>query len=231
MKTYSRSKSKDLQALLPWYVNGTLSGTESQEVEALLENDAHARAEANAWATLRKAVQAQPAAPPSAALRARVMAAIRASENRPLVPHWFTRVWATILTLTVLLFLWGLVQPGVQLQWSTGGNGAAAFRIYRAPAGSNDFDLLYESLNPPAAWEYRYVDTELWHGQRYAYRIEVVNVLGRQISSDVIRPAPLAALPGQLAVLFTSLCMGYVGLTFIEGWSGYQFGTVRRSWR
>jgi hypothetical protein len=58
-----------------------------------------------------------------------------------------------------LLVLWGIVRPGVLLEWSVEGSGLAAYRIYRAEEGSAEFQLLEEIPAETGAGRYRYIDT------------------------------------------------------------------------
>ncbi|WP_299392094.1 hypothetical protein [Pelagibius sp.] len=50
-------RDEDLDLLLPWYVNGTLSVEEQQAVEAYLESNAHARDEVALLAAMRQQVK------------------------------------------------------------------------------------------------------------------------------------------------------------------------------
>ncbi|HIP79917.1 MAG TPA: hypothetical protein EYH07_15815, partial [Kiloniellaceae bacterium] len=50
-------RDEDLDLLLPWYVNGTLSAEEQQAVEAYLETNAHARDEVALLSAMRQQVK------------------------------------------------------------------------------------------------------------------------------------------------------------------------------
>ena len=101
------------------------------------------------------------------------------------------------------------MQPGVALQWTVEGDGVAAFKVYRAERGTQQFVQLAEIPVQTDSARYRYVDGRLWPGRAYVYRVEGVGQSGEIAVSRAITSGPLAALPGQLAILFTSLVLGF----------------------
>lgn len=203
-----------LRECLPAYLNDSLSASQRRQVEAWLERSHTARAELAAWQKLQGAVRGQSLARPSADVRARLMGRIeqdaRQSPARPVFRGLsFNALAGAALTLIVLALLWFAVQPGVALQWTLEGAGVASFNIYRAVQGSDDFTLLAEIPAQRGAERYRFVDVRLWPGRAYVYRVEGVGQAGEIAASQSIASGPLAALPGQLAILFTSLVIGY----------------------
>lgn len=226
LKTLFGRKSEDeLRALLPWYLNGTLSAAEQRAVSTWLHEEVEAQAELAAWQRVQAAVGQQPVQPPSSQVRQRLMAEIRTLQGtkRPAFT-WPQLAWGTALALAVLMLLWITVQPGIVLQWSVADGGPAAFRVYRAPVGSADFGLVGELPAGADAQAYSYVDTRLLPGQQYVYRVEAVGQGGQVAASQAITASALEALPGQLAILLTSLLVGY-GAVVVAG-----RGTIRE-WR
>jgi hypothetical protein len=57
MMASNGNRDDDLDLLLPWYVNGTLSGEERRQVEAYLERSSHARDEVELLRALRQQVK------------------------------------------------------------------------------------------------------------------------------------------------------------------------------
>jgi hypothetical protein len=197
--------------LLPWYVNGTLTAAECEAEEHWLRQSAAAQVELEVWRRLRAAVVGQPQRSPSPAVWRRVMARVRAQgavrqpvRARPLLA-W---AWGGALAAALLILLWSTVQPGVVLQWSVSDGPLAGFRVYRAPLGSADFSLLYETPAQPGVDRYTYVDARLLPGRAYVYRVEGVGRGGRSAFSRAITASALDALPAQLAILLISLIGG-----------------------
>lgn len=220
MKRQRQAHLKRLESLLPWFLNQTLPPAEQEAVGRGLEENPLLRASLHKWQQLQRLVKAQPLQSPPATVKAQLMTRIRACNlpHRQVLPLWFVRGWGILLAVTTLLLLWGLLQPGVQLQWNVQAGRAIAFRIYRAPAGSTDFALLYEVTNPPIAPTYRFVDTAIWRGRAYTYRIVAFGPEGARVFSNEVTTDIFTALPGQLAVLLTSLMLGYSAVKFIEQW-------------
>jgi len=57
MMAQNGTKDRDLDLLLPWYVNGTLNAEEQKQVEAYLERSSHARDEVELLRALRQQVK------------------------------------------------------------------------------------------------------------------------------------------------------------------------------
>ncbi len=220
MKDRSRPGKRKLEALLPWYVNKTLTPPEHQRVEQGLKDHPDLNQTLREWHIVQTVVKGQPLQEPGTAVHERLMARVRAQNlpQRNATTLWFTRAWGLALAITALLFLWLLLRPGIQLQWSVHQGQVTAFAIYRAPAGSDDFALLHQSTNPPVAREYRYVDTSLWNGRAHAYRIVALGPTGQQLFSNEVMAGAHTALPGQLAVVLTSIIVGYSAVMLIERW-------------
>lgn len=214
---FKRESRGGVRALLPWHLNGTLSAAEQQEVTAWLRDDAEARAELADWQQVQAAVAEQPPQFPSSQVQQRVMAEVRARSiaRRP-VFTWPQLAWGAALAMAVLVMLWITVQPGIVLQWAVADGPPMAFRVYRAPAGSADFGLIGELAADIDAQNYSYVDTRLLPGQRYVYRVEAVGHSGQMTASQAITASALEALPGQLAILLTSLMVGYGAMVVIQ---------------
>ncbi len=115
--------------------------------------------------------------------------------------------------MLALLLLWNVVQPGIDLQWSVNGPVPAAFRIYRASAGSQRFEFVREIPAQAGVMDYTYIDTTLWPGQVYQYRVEAVNA---ETASATIAANGADVLPTQLAIVFSSLLIGLAGAYFLH---------------
>ncbi|MDX9955555.1 MAG: hypothetical protein RBT75_15755 [Anaerolineae bacterium] len=220
MRDRFRSSIKKLESYLPWYVNRTLTAAANQKVTQGLQENPELGHSLQEWETVQSLVKKQPLQQPSPAVQERLMARVRACNlpQRNIIPLWFSRAWGITLAITALLFLWVMLQPGVQLQWSVNQAQIAAFNIYRAPAGSVDFALLYAATDPPRAREYRFVDTALWNGRAHSYRIVALGAEGQALFSNEVMTGAHTALPGQLAVILTSIIIGYGAVMLIENW-------------
>lgn len=204
-----------VRRVLPWYVNDTLGEREREEVERWLAGEPGAAEDLASWQRLHAAVQSLPLQEPPAPLRGRVLAQV-AGSGVPRVPQ--VRSWAlgVALSLVVLLLLWGVARPGIVLQWEVHARTVTAFRIYRAPAGSGEFELLREVEARPEEREYTYVDLRSVPVQTYVYRVEGVGAAGQLLRSAAVTISGQEALPAQVAVILVSLAAGWGGIVLTE---------------
>ena len=104
----------DLNALLPFYANGTLEGGERAAVEAALETDADLRAELAALQAIRDTMQSQEAQSPGDLGLARLMRDVEAetrtdmappAANDNVVPLTRLRIWQVAAALVLAVGL------------------------------------------------------------------------------------------------------------------------------
>jgi hypothetical protein len=199
---FKKRTSSSVTDILPWYLNHSLSERERLAAE---EQARQSPQQLAAWQAVRSAALSQPTRVPSATARQRVMAQTRAKAR---TPRWLPVLSGAVLAVLALLLLWNVVQPGIGLQWSVAGTVPAAFRVYRAPAGSDRFEFVREVPAQAGIMDYTYVDTALWPGQEYQYRVEAVNA---ETASATIAANGAEVLPTQLAIVFSSLLIGLAG--------------------
>jgi anti-sigma factor RsiW len=211
---------RDPGALLPWYLNDTLSAAERRAVESWLEQGAEAEAGLAAWQQVQQAVAGQPEQVPSPAVWQRVSARVRARPAPKRASVLPRLAWGVAATLAVLIALWTVLQPGIVLAWTVQGGPLTAFRVYRAPVGTADFGLVGEVPVVPGVQQYRYVDARPWTAQAYVYRVEAIGTEGRPLTGHTTSASALEALPGQVAVLLASLIAGCVAVVLARGWWG-----------
>ncbi len=185
--------------LLPWLVNHSLPASDRVASEEQAGRAPHHLA---AWQAVRSAALSQPLRAPSATVRQRVLAQTTAAVKPP---RWLPVLSGAVLAVLALLVLWNFVQPGIGLHWSVTGAVPASFRVYRAPAGSARFEFVREIPAQADMMEYAFVDTTLWPGQTYQYRIEPVNA---EAASATIAASGSEVLPTQLAIVLSSLLIG-----------------------
>jgi len=204
--------------LLPWAVNHSLTEAEQRAVEEAMRQQPHPTRElSHAWEQVRTATLSQPQRAPAPAVRQRVLAQAR-TQRAPTpfgaLPRWVPMLSGAFLALVTLAVLWAVMQPGIGLQWSVNSGAApAAFRIYRAPLGSDRFEVVREVPARPDTLDYSFTDTTLWPGQAYQYRIEAVN---HEASSATIAASGSGVLPLQLAIVVSSLLIG-LAAAFVLG--------------
>src|SRR5512143_3540697 len=191
--------------LLPWYINHTLPKVEQSMVEDRVRRMPQTL---NAWQAVRAATLSQPSRVPSTDARRRILAQARVISHARRVPRWLPVLSGVVLAVLALLLLWNIVQPGIGLQWSVNGAVPVAFRIYRAPAGSDDFEIVREVPAQSGTFDYTFVDTTLWPGQAYQYRVEAVNA---ETASATVDANGADVLPTQLAIILSSLLIGVAG--------------------
>jgi hypothetical protein len=216
-----RKSQQSFRKLLPWYVNRSLSALECEAVEAGISRDDRARAEVDAWKQIQTAVTSQPQRMPSSQVRQRLMAIIReptASFTRVTRPSWSLFAGA-LLTLSVLILLWLAVRPGVVLQWSLERDRMTSYRIYRASHGSSQFELVTEIPAQANRLRYSFVDALLMPGRNYIYRVEGIHADGVSTFSQIVNSHSQDVLPGQLALILTSVIIGYGIVIVMRQWT------------
>jgi hypothetical protein len=172
---------------------------------------------------LRQAVIDQPLEKPDARVRQRVFSQIQAQNRTKMEPttgKWGTLGWlsAILFTLAIAILLWVAVQPGVRLEWSVNGEGLAGYRVYRAAQGSDTYELIGVVPYQQNLTQYSFVDAMLLPGQVFIYKVEGVGISGDLALSRSIASSPFVALPGQLAILFSSLVVGVTLTLLIQNW-------------
>jgi len=116
--SYSRD---DIEALLPFYANGTLEGADRAAVEAALETDAELRADLAALQAIRQTMQAEEVASPGDFGLARLMRDVEAetpvtappaAANDDVVPVTRLRLWQTAAAVILAVGLGVNLLPG-----------------------------------------------------------------------------------------------------------------------
>ncbi len=202
---FKKRKSSAAVDLLPWYLNHSLSAAE----QAVAEDQARRSPQLlRSWQDVRQAAISQPSRMPADIVRQRVLVQASGATRSRRVPRWLPVVSGAVVTVLVLLLLWSVVRPGIDLQWSVAGRLPIAFRVYRAPAGSDRFEIVREIPAQSGMMDYSFIDTALLPGQRYQYRVEAVNV---GTVSATIAANGADVLPAQLAIVLSSLLIGLAG--------------------
>ncbi len=204
--------------LIPFYVNDTLAKKEIKVVQDAIDRDAKAGEVKSSWHKIRLIMIHQEQAEPSSAVLPRILSAIHEPVVRRSVHIGYRALAGTGLALLVFVILWSVVQPGVLLPWSVKHDGMIIYRIYRAPRDSDNFQLIKEISGQSDRVKYRYVDALLIPGQSYIYRVEGIPKNGTPAYSEEVHGNYLEILPGQLALLITSLITGYGIVFFIQAW-------------
>ena len=163
----------------------------------------------------REAVQSQPQARPPARVLARLRAEVRSVPQQRPLPWWWQAAWGLLLTAAVSLLLWGVWFPGATLQWQAPGEAWTAFRIYRAPAGTEDFSLLAELPVEQRGEVYRYRDASPWPGVSYTYRVEGVTAQGYTVLSQTVTHEGRESLIQAGSILLFGLGLGLLGIAFL----------------
>jgi hypothetical protein len=201
----SSASSESSTDLLPWLANHTLSETEQQAAQDVVRRQPAAANELAGWHQVRAAALSQPQRPPSPAVRQRLLAQTRAQAQPRSLPRWLPGLSGILLAVLTLAVMWNIVQPGIGLQWSVDGSVPAAFRVYRAPLGSDRFEIVREVPARANSLDYSFIDTTLWPGQTYQYRIEAIN---HEAMSAIIAANGSDVLPAQLVIVVSSLMIG-----------------------
>ena len=201
----------DPDDLIPWYLNGSLDADELMILEAWLAENPSANCELEFWKMMMSAIQSQKRLSPSASIWENLIESVDVYRQQSIVT-WQKRIFIGIgigLGILVFIALWWFVQPGVRLQWSVQGPTPVAFRVYRAPKGSEEFTLIREMKAHGELLEYQLTDTFVIPGSDYTYRVEALDDIGRVGSSQLIIHNTLESIPWQLGILLTSVLFGF----------------------
>jgi hypothetical protein len=208
-------KMSDQESLLPWYINKSLSASEQQGVETWLQHNPDSAARMHTTQRIAATITAQDLKKPSPRVESKLLARIRQSEKKPIgIQQW---AWSLPLAALLFIILWVIVQPSTQLQWSVNGDNLAAFRVYRAPAGSTTFELLEELPAASDQTSYEFIDgTTTFPGRTYHYAIEIVAQNGSTAVSPVVSNNTLIALSSQFAILLTGFILTFGMITIVR---------------
>ncbi len=209
---FKRSSKQNPLALLPWYANHTLSATERDVVNAWLKSHPEVAPSLLAEVeNIREAVGSHPHLSPSPVVRRRLLARLR-GERQPRQLARSAWLIGSVVALVLLVTLWIVVQPGIALQWSVEGGSANAYRIYRAPSGSQDFQLLSEVPARTNLQSYSFIDITSLPGQMYTYVVEAVTENGQTSRSPLAIGSGWDVVPAQLALIMTSVIAGLAAM-------------------
>lgn len=224
MKLTHRS-TQTLNALLPSYLNNTLSAVEQRRVEEWLRCEPRARAEMEAWQRLRAIVHNQPSSLPSAAIKRRLMTRIQTAPKFSRAARWLPWTSGVVFAVIVSIVLWIILQPGIGLKWSVSDANMSSFRIYRAPSGSTDFSVVREIPAQPGIQEYTYIDTSLSLNPNYIYRVEGESS-SLEASSPTITANAQEVMQNQLIILLISLITGLSSIILSRYWLEVRSGRL-----
>lgn len=217
-------KKNALYELIPWYVNNTLSATDKKIVEEWLNTDDNARDIADKWYLLFDNIHNQPKLNPPPNMISNITS--RLKERPQLLVH-FAPLFGLFLSALILVVLWIGVQPGIVLQWKVKDQSLTSFRILRAEIGKQNYKLLSEIPALSGSSQYIYVDLLMVPWQTYTYIIEGIQSEGNGVLSQVVTGNPIIALPGQIAVIIISLCIGFGGIYIFNSLNIFSAKTVR----
>jgi hypothetical protein len=205
MKKYI-SKRKSMVQLIPWYFNGSLSEKERQKVDNELANDPILRETMADWKRLGWFVGHQTNLQPSEDLEDVLLRRVNAQSRNT---YFYAHIYAIFMAAAILLVLWAVFRPGISLQWSAYGDRVDSFRIYRSINDSSNYELIYETSAGKTDTHYSYVDTFLIPWSSYSYVVGGIKSGEEFALSEKVSSRAISVLPGQLALIITSLILGY----------------------
>ena len=164
------------------------------------------------FSQLQALISAQEELQPSPVVKQRIMAGI----HQP-AQSWLDSAmqWAmgAVVAMLVTLVLWITVQPGEVLEWQSSQE-ITIFRIYRAPMGDSNYELLHEIEAKKEVGHYTFLDPLVIPGQYYQYRVEGLQGEGQLAFRETISGNTAQVLPAQLAIILTSLVLTFGILSF-----------------
>jgi len=212
--------NRTLSPYLPAFANGTLRGWRLLLVVAWLRLDKHSRGMVEGLLHLKRAVELESLPQPSPAAWQGIRSRLEPVQPRPAARIFRAYPMAIgvgiLILMTIAVFFWQALPPGIVLQWSLEGEQPATFNVYRAersPGAADsalEFDLLEQIPANSGSGVYRFTDLSLLPGESYIYRVEALGPEGQTFTSSFVSGNSLQALPGQLAFLlvFALLAIG-----------------------
>ncbi len=205
---------KNIKDFLPWYINKTLTKSETLEIESWLQGDPKADLYQDSVQQIAEVLSKQSVISPSHQVRAKILNSIH--KPVPQSNRFLQWIWGIPLTLLIFSLLWLIIQPGNLLQWSVRDTNAAAYRVYRAPVGGTTFTFVEELPAYPSQQFYQYSDPALIPGQNFNYAIEIVDRLGNTKISQVSSTNTMMALSSQIALLLASFILAFGMITIAQ---------------
>jgi hypothetical protein len=215
---------KKLIELIPWYLNGTLTGTELDEVTDFCTNDPDGRAALVEWKKLHLLIHISEAKQPSVEIETRLFDRIR---SRTSEQFGIFHPYALGLSLVILALLWMIIRPGVTLNWRITSTQATTFRIYRSEVDGTNYRLLDEIPVDASEVDYEYIDLFFWPLKDYIYYVEGMNQTISMGFSQIVASPALIALPGQIAMICASFIIGYGIILLIRYRKLLLIGNIR----
>jgi hypothetical protein len=215
-----KMRQEELIDLIPWYLNGTLPPNEHSIIEAWIASDPIAQNEIDTWRLIVSGVTRQRQVVPSDEIWEKLKEQIHSGvKSVPFVTNgWLSWGLGLLLASIVLIALWLIVRPGVVLRWSISGEIPTKFQVFRSPVGSSNLELIGEIKTSPGILNYQFVDGLTLPGRTYVYHVEGVGSSGVIGISQSVLGNPLSVLPGQVAILITSLVFGSIVVLAIKSW-------------
>ncbi len=230
----SKRTKKISQYEILLYLNGSLPEGERKRLEARLESDIELQRSLQVSREIQSALSEQPELQPSEQVLLKVMEGVRQSalhsrlsvktdvRAKDRSTRWLGFASGLALTLSFLLFLWLLIQPGIVLHWNAvEGHPAVTYHIYRADAArAGDFTLVAEIQGNPGTLEYTFSDSLLIPGRTYVYRVESAAQTGEEnaVQSQWVTSSSTGALVSLLALLGSSMILGFGLVQIVDVW-------------
>jgi hypothetical protein len=170
---------------------------------------------------IRELINQQPTYQPSYRIRQKVMASIieskeRTFETQRVLHPGFRVVMSCVLAISLFFLLWGIIKPGIVLQWNIYGDMADVFRIYRAPADLDQRVLVGEYESDTGDGTYQFIDLFVPIRNRYRYDVEARTSNGKLLGKQAVIVDAFTILPSQVAIFLYSLFFGWFIWLFLQ---------------
>ena len=217
---------KRLMELIPWYLNGTLTGAELEAVENFVLHDPQGKAALAKYQRLRLLFRPEDLKHPPDGVEERLFDRIRSQSSEQL---GILHPYALGLSMVILVLLWVIIRPGVILNWRVAGGEVTSFKVYRANADGSKLLMLDEVPAEEVMTQYSYVDLFAWPFKAYVYSVEGMN-RSTSLGTSIVTTSPaMIALPGQVALICASFISGYGLILLIRYRKLLLIGNMRLS--
>ena len=195
---------QEIEALLPFYINGTLDAEEAAQVEAALAMSTEMQEAVHEMRMLQQAWTTRTSPAPSPHLREALLRAVEPQPSRLLA--W---AWHACLLVIVAVLVWAAVSPGIVLRWTvdpTAADAYAAFVVYRqVDEGAPEQMALVPAGDRTT---FVFVDSFVRPDREYVYRVVAVDAQGRALATLSAHERGRSALFYQVLTLAVALVVG-----------------------
>lgn len=202
--TMPQRTQQEIEALLPFYVNGTLDTDEIEQVEATLGTSGEMQEAVHEMRTMQHVWTTRETLAPAPHVREVLLQTIEPRSSRLL-----TWAWQACLLVIVAVLVWYAVSPGIVLRWTVDPAVAetyTAFVVYRQVEGAAPEQMAVLPVEDQTTFVF--VDSLVRPDREYAYRVVAMDAQGHALATLSAYERGRSALFYQVLTLAVAVLIG-----------------------